>query len=67
MNQRTMSTQTTFTSDDGERDSKPAPPREPTAKEVKAIETQWMGTAQQFQKKFERQMEISNDLEKRLR
>ena len=67
LNQRTMSTQTTFTSEDTNTESKPAPAPEPTPKELKKIEDQWMGTAQQFQKKFERQMEISNDLEKRLR
>lgn len=67
LNQRTMATQTTFAAEDAEEAPPPPPPREPTAKEVKKMEDQWMETAQQFQRKFERQMEISNDLEKRLR
>lgn len=75
-NQRTMATQTTF--DDGDDDAGDDDGRKEkaaavanatpaTKSEIRAAEKKWMDQARLFQQKFERQMEITSDFERKLR
>lgn len=79
-NQRTMATQTTFDDDDDdsrEEEKAAAIAKEKAAaianatpatkSEIRAAEKKWMDQARLFQQKFERQMEITSDFERKLR
>lgn len=74
-NQRTMATQTTFNDggdgdDDDSRKEKAAAVANATPatkSEIRAAEKKWMDQARLFQQKFERQMEITSDFERKLR
>jgi len=62
-NQRTMATQTTFDDDEKKKDAEVAPSK----KEIRAAEEKWMEQARLFEQKFQRQMEISNEFDRKLR
>ena len=72
-NQRTMATQTNFDDEtNGRRDAhgavggaKELPP--PTKRDIRAVEEKWMEHARQFEKKFERQLEVTAEYERKLR
>jgi len=73
-NQRTMATQTTFDAgddagDDGRKEKAAAVANATpaTKSEIRAAEKKWMDQARLFQQKFERQMEITSDFERKLR
>ena len=72
-NQRTMATQTNFDEEMNERrdahgtvgGAKEPPP--PTKRDIRAVEEKWMEHARQFEKKFERQLEVTAEYERKLR
>ena len=72
-NQRTMATQTNFDEEMNERrdahgtvgGAKEPPP--PTKRDIRAVEEKWMEHARQFERKFERQLELTAEYERKLR